>query len=480
MSVSGISAGAENDHDKYERSSWAGGARQASVEDPLLVELARKLAPVRRSSQAQAVSEPDQWDAMQPLEAAQQSTIAFALRKPSGTASLHVERRHASGFGVPYSRDPHGARPATGRRPGGWTLKASALAPAGAALISAALVIAVFGPKGGPSGAPKAPPFIAAGHGPTELLQPSGETVAPRGDVDAARLKAVAQSSPAKVVRSEERPTDPDADASPAAAPPSARSAPPPVGVAQPTAGTSAGPPVAAPATSVAAAEIAAPPPAAPQSPDFNAVRPASAPPEATEAPSAADAGEAAPRDAPQRPANPAPIAESKVVATARPMTPKPALPANFARRTSARVMVAETGATAPGAAAETRIQPDRPGASTPAEPQATPAPAAAQEPVNPWTHAFGALAGALLAPAADERAWAVQFAAPKSEAEAEAAAARLNAKYDPALHGATIGVHKTLVHGETIYALRVAGLSKEEAAALCVRVRGRDCSIVK
>ena len=68
----------------------------------------------------------------------------------------------------------------------------------------------------------------------------------------------------------------------------------------------------------------------------------------------------------------------------------------------------------------------------------------------------------------------------PKSEVEAAVAAARLNAKYAPALNGATIGVRKTEVNGETIYALRVAGLSKADAIALCVRVKGRDCSIIK
>jgi hypothetical protein len=75
---------------------------------------------------------------------------------------------------------------------------------------------------------------------------------------------------------------------------------------------------------------------------------------------------------------------------------------------------------------------------------------------------------------------WAIQFAAPKSEAEAKVAAARLSAKYAPALNGATIAVHKTQVNGETTYALRVAGLSKADATALCVRVKGRDCSIAK
>jgi hypothetical protein len=100
-------------------------------------------------------------------------------------------------------------------------------------------------------------------------------------------------------------------------------------------------------------------------------------------------------------------------------------------------------------------------------------------------THVFGTLAGALGAPRVDQTAsksgdWAIQFAAPKSEAEAQVAAARLNAKYAPALNGATIGVHKTQVNGETTYALRVAGLSKADATALCVRVTGRDCSIAK
>ena len=75
---------------------------------------------------------------------------------------------------------------------------------------------------------------------------------------------------------------------------------------------------------------------------------------------------------------------------------------------------------------------------------------------------------------------WAIQFAEPKSEVEAKVAAARLNAKYAPALNGATIGVRRTQVNGETIYALRVAGLSKADAMVLCVRVKGRDCSIIK
>jgi hypothetical protein len=110
--------------------------------------------------------------------------------------------------------------------------------------------------------------------------------------------------------------------------------------------------------------------------------------------------------------------------------------------------------------------QPQRLGASrtppAPAKPQTTAATAAAQDNQS----------------ASKSDDWAIQFAAAKSEAEAQAAAARLNAKYGPALNGATIGVHKTQVNDGTIYALRVGGLSKAGATALCVRVKGRDCSI--
>jgi len=73
-----------------------------------------------------------------------------------------------------------------------------------------------------------------------------------------------------------------------------------------------------------------------------------------------------------------------------------------------------------------------------------------------------------------------MQFATEKSEAEAKIKVARLNARYAAALNGATIGVQKTLVNGETIYALRVTGLSKADAAALCDRLKGRDCFIVR
>jgi hypothetical protein len=177
-------------------------------------------------------------------------------------------------------------------------------------------------------------------------------------------------------------------------------------------------------------------------------------------------------------------MVKSKVVPRAQPDLDRPT---KLSRKTPVRWMVAKAAATTPSAATEVRRQPQRPGESiipsAPPAPQTTATSAAAQEPVHPVTP-FGALAGALGARTVDQTAskgdWAIQFAAPKSEAEGRVVAARLNAKYAPALNGATIGVHKTQVNGETTYALRVAGLSKADATALCVRVKGRDCSIAK
>ena len=154
---------------------------------------------------------------------------------------------------------------------------------------------------------------------------------------------------------------------------------------------------------------------------------------------------------------------------------PPPAAPQfpNPKAKPSAPVVVAKTETAAPDPASE-----------------APPAPA--QQPVNPLSHAFSYIVGALRVPAASARQpadqtaahksgdWAIQFAEQKSEAEAKVNVARLNAKYAAALNGAKIGVNKTLVNGETIYALRVTGLSKADAAALCERLKGRDCFIVK
>jgi hypothetical protein len=430
MSVSKIPASPKDYPDEYERRWRAGGARQATVEDAGLAELARKLAPVRPTPEAQAASEYDRWGAA-PIEAeTPHSATAFVRRKPSGPTRRDLEATQTSGFVVPCSRDPRYSGPATGRRSGRWT---RTLSPAGAALLfGAAMFVAVFGPKGGSTGA----------------------------------RSHITQPAVVKFVGSEELPTAVEADASPAA---TASVAPSPTDLAAPI------PPVAAVSR-----------PGLSQSAESNPMRTMSAAPEATATPSETQASVAASPETPRRPAEAAPVVESKLVPGAQPPTPSLDRPAKLSRKTPVRGMVAKTAATAPRAATEMRRQPQHPGApmipSAPVAPQTGAASAAAQEPVHPAT-LFGALAGALGASTVDQTAsksgdWAIQFAAPKSEAEAKVVATRLNAKYAPTLNGATIGVHKTQLNGETIYALRVAGLSKADATALCVRVKGRDCSI--
>ena len=327
------------------------------------------------------------------------------------------------------------AGPGAGRRSGRWTRIASALVPAVATLLfGGALFVALFGPKGGSTGA----------------------------------RSAITRPALVKIVSSEEQPTSLDVAA---ATPTLASSEPAP---------TSVEPPATAPVATLR--------PAVSQSTESNPLRTASAPPDAP-APSATLASEAAPLDAPQRPAEAAPKVDSKFVVGAQPRTPNLDRIAKLSRRLAVNVTVAKTTAPGPRARAEMLRQPQHPGASTiqqaPTEPHTIAVPASAQEPVNPTTHVFGAQTGVLGRSAVDQTAtksgdWAIQFAEPKSEVEAKVAAARLNAKYAPALNGATIDVRKTQVNGATIYALRVAGLSKADAMVLCVRVKGRDCSIIK
>jgi hypothetical protein len=177
-----------------------------------------------------------------------------------------------------------------------------------------------------------------------------------------------------------------------------------------------------------------------------------------------------------------APISVAKTE-TAAPGAPQPA-EQTVAHRAGRAAPDVRTELSAPIVVAKTETAAPGPTSETP--------PAPAQQPVNSLSHAFGNIVGAFRVPAAsapppaDQNAagnsgdWALQFPAPKSEAEAKLSAARLNTKYAAALNGAKIGVNKTLVKGETIYALRVTGLSKANAAALCERLKGRDCFIAK
>ena len=376
----------------------------------------------------------------------------------------------------------------------------------------------VFFLRGGLPGLPKTPPFIAAAKGPTKVQPPSEETVAAPNDARASLLKDGAKDSAqlanVKVVNTEEQPVDLNAQASLENPPAPKASAPADAGVTQAasvgaatqaaslggaTQPASPGPASATPAaapdstpvaatvdTPFVAPPVTAPPPMGLQFPDAKPVRTVSLRPDGT--PIAAPVSAAASPsespgegDAPKPSEKPAPKPPAAAAGVAQPSTPKLDLPTKLSSKSSARVVVAKTDTTASGPAGEanrplqlgTAARPEKPEPPAKArkveQAAAEPPAESLAQPVDPTS-------------ATTSGGWAVQLAAPKSEAEAKSDLARFNAKYASALNGAMIGVHKAVVKNETIYRLRVVGLSKADAAALCARVKGDggDCFIAK
>jgi len=207
--------------------------------------------------------------------------------------------------------------------------------------------------------------------------------------------------------------------------------------------------------------------------------------------------------DTSKPPAKPASEPMNGAVGTTQPSID---LPAQRRGKGTARAVVGKPGAALPSAAVDTpspplpigtAVKPEREASAAKAlQPitesvaaQAKPAEAAKQSP-NPLVRALSNLFGALALPAwqsIDPAAvgsigLAVQLGAPRPEAEAKRDLKRLNTKYGSALRGSTVGLSKVVVNGETVYRLQVVGLSRDEAATLCSRVKrdGGSCSIVR
>ena len=77
---------------------------------------------------------------------------------------------------------------------------------------------------------------------------------------------------------------------------------------------------------------------------------------------------------------------------------------------------------------------------------------------------------------------FAVQLAAPGSEAEAKAATSRLGKKFADALSGHHLGFRKADSNGRSVYRVRVGSLSREDASGLCEKVKaeGGTCFVAK
>ncbi|WP_406858363.1 SPOR domain-containing protein [Alsobacter sp. KACC 23698] len=111
------------------------------------------------------------------------------------------------------------------------------------------------------------------------------------------------------------------------------------------------------------------------------------------------------------------------------------------------------------------------------AAPAPKPAPAARQQVAS-----APATTAAPQAEAASGGGFAVQLAAPQSETEARDVIAKLQKRFSGELAGLNPGVRKADVNGKTIYRVRVSGMSRDEATALCTKLQGAggQCFVAK
>ncbi|PSC02767.1 hypothetical protein SLNSH_22230 [Alsobacter soli] len=111
----------------------------------------------------------------------------------------------------------------------------------------------------------------------------------------------------------------------------------------------------------------------------------------------------------------------------------------------------------------------------------ATPAAAAAPKPAPARQQVASTQPSAPVAEAASG-GFAVQLAAPQSESEARDVIGKLQKRFASQLDGHTPGVRKADVNGKTIYRVRVGGLSREDATALCTKLQGAggQCFVAK
>ncbi len=227
--------------------------------------------------------------------------------------------------------------------------------------------------------------------------------------------------------------------------------------------------------------------------------------PPSTPSPDAKPARTAAPRpyEAPKPPAGSEPEPANGALGVEPAV--KPDSPAKHPQAKSpSRVVVAKREAAGPAMAPDTSalallpeppVRPDRaaietgpPQTATDSFPASDAPDDAMRQSVNRVLHTIGGLFGGrsapagLSEPASAPAGWAVQLAAPKSEAEARSDLRRLGAQYASALEGSKIDMRKAVVDGETVYRLRVVALSKADAAALCARLKddGADCFVAR
>lgn len=475
--------------DEFERRLRSAGASQEGVEDPL-AELTRLVDMISRDNDNEQksadMSAPprldfgaQEFDGAPPppppplLPRAPQMEYEPPVYAEPEPFALSNEERAGLLAAAAEAQAPAG-------RARAWYFKTAGLAIVGVALFSGAAVLKF----GLPRGVSKTPPFIAAALGPTKIQPPSDATVQSSGDAGALLTKDSTSSAPVKVVSTAEEPVDLRSETpSPAPTPvvsaspsPTAEASPTPVASASPSASPNAPSPVA-PAIDtpiVAPGENTAT--VAPLFPDARPVKTVSVRPDGSLiSDNTGSAPSAEPSPEPAKTVNR--VADNSAAPStvaSEPATPKLDLPTKLSPKSTARV--AKTDTTAPASATSTTP-------NAPLQLGAAPTRGIADK-TTPAKNEQVADAGD--AAASGDRAkggeWSVQFAAPRSAADAQSAISRLKNKYSDALGDAELGVHKADVRGETIYRVRAGGMTKAGAAALCSKLKasGGDCFIAK
>ena len=372
--------------------------------------------------------------------------------------------------------------PAAGRRPASkrWLASVATLSLLGIVGIGAAVALKY----GAVPGLRKSPPVIMASSSPTKVAPPSADTVAPPNDTATVLFKdqQPAKQGVVKVVSSDEQPVDLHSQAV-APAPP----LPSPVAVAPPVSPVAPNTEAPVVATTIADLAAGAPPPsplfAEPKRVKTVSVRPDGTPISAPST-SAAPASRSLASLAPPLPASDAPPDS----VSPQSASPKVDLPVKPRAKSTARVSDSKPDAASaptngplqlgPPTKLEKAAKAARAKAAAPAVSALAATPAAA--PVDPTPTATASVPSTT--PASGGGAFSVQLAAPGSDQEAQSASTRLKAKYASELNGLEPTIHKAEKATGAVYRVRVVGLAKADAVALCEKLKagGGACFVAK
>jgi hypothetical protein len=284
-------------------------------------------------------------------------------------------------------------------------------------------------------------------------------SVRPDGSLIANAAVQTVDAGPSVAPQDDARPSAPLAYAPPAGEAPVA--ATPAADTAPPSSATAPTAPVVAPVTAAPAASrsiaVAAPVDPAPTATATNV------------ADSDGDLATPRPSDVP------VPKARPSFGALAQPATPKLDLPPKPSAKSTARVPIAKidttvAGGSAPAPESPLQLVPNLLGSVARAVGGQPTTQVAAADPVATSMTAAAATAPATTAKA--DGAYAVQLAAPGSEQEAQSMSTRLQTKYTSELDGLQPTIHQADVNGRSIYRIRVSGLSKADAVALCLKLK--------